>query len=423
MSARITLAAFAAAVGLASQVLAAPVAVTNAEVHTGTDVIANGTVVFDNGVITAVGAGLAVPAGASVIDAKGKPVTPGLVSAFSRVGLLEIELVKSTDDTEADTPLFSAAFDVSAGINPRGAMIPVTRTGGVTRAMTAPDYGKTLFAGQGAVISLGEGAAFSVSPKAAMFMTVSETGKRLSGGARGAVWTFLRQAFDDARYYERNKSDFDDNKARATVLPRLDLEALLPVLNGKQMVVVDAHRASDIRAALAMAAEYKLNMVLIGVREGWVVADDIARARVPVIVDPTNNMPSRFDGLSSSLENAAKLQAAGVKVVLAVMGDQTSYNARNLAHYAGIAVANGFPKNAALAAITKTPAEILGLNAGHLAPGKAADVVIWDGDPLEVTSAASRVFIAGLEQSLETRQSKLRERYRNLGAPAELGYR
>ena len=256
-----------------------------------------------------------------------------------------------------------------------------------------------------------------------MFMTVSETGKRLGGGSRGAQWTFLRQAFADARFYERNKSNFDNGNARETVLPRLDLEALLPVLNGKLPLVVDARSSTDIRSALGMAAEYKLKIILIGAQEGWMVATEIAKAGVAVILDPTNNLPTRFDSLNSTLDNAAKLQAAGVKVAYAVLGEQVAYNPRNLAQYAGIAVANGVARDAALAAVTKTPADMWGIPAGALEPGKIADVVVWDGDPLEVTSAPTKVFIAGREQNLETRQTKLRDRYRNLSAPAELGYR
>jgi imidazolonepropionase-like amidohydrolase len=419
LSAVATIAVFASSVAGA-----APVAITNATLHTISGaVIPNGTLVFDNGKIISVGAGLSAPAGATVIDAKGQPVTPGLINSFTRLGVLEVEQIKSTDDSDADSPFFSAGFDVAPGINPRSPMLPIARTGGLTRAITAPDYAKSIFAGQGAMLTLGEGAAFNVTPKVAMFMTVSDTGKRLGGGSRGAVWTFLRQAFADARYLERNRADFDDNRARATVLPRMDLEALLPVLNGTMPLVVDAQRAADISAVIAMASEYKLRVILTGAREGWAVASDIARAKIPVILDPTNNLPTRFDTMGSSLENAAKLHAAGVKIAFAVMGDQLFQNVRNLGIYAGIAAANGLPKDAALAAITKNPAEIWGQPAGVLEVGKAADVVLWDGDPLEATSAPTRAFIAGQEQSLETRQAKLRERYRNLAAPAELGYR
>jgi imidazolonepropionase-like amidohydrolase len=414
------------ALGVSAAVSAAPVVIVNGTVHTvSSGTIANGTVIFDNGVISAVGAGLAAPAGATVIDAKGANVTPGLMNSYTRLGLLEVELVKSTNDTEAETPLLSAGFDVTLGINPASAMIPITRVKGVTRAIAAPDYGKTMFAGQGALLSLGEEAAFSVRPKVAMYMTVGETAKRLAGGARGAVWAFVRQAFTDARYYERNRSDFDENKARTTALPRLDLEALLPVLDGKMPLVVEVNRASDIRAVIALAAEYKLNVILIGAREGWEVAADIAKANIPVIVDPTNNLPNRFESLGATLENAAKLNAAGVKIAIGVLGDQLAYNARILPYYAGLAAANGLPKDAALAAITKNPAEIWGLadKYGTLAQGKDADVVIWDNDPLEAGAAPTHVFIKGQQQSLETRQTKLRDRYRNLGAPAELGYR
>ena len=169
----------------------------------------------------------------------------------------------------------------------------------------------------------------------------------------------------------------------------------------------------------------KSKVILIGAREAWKVAADIAKANIPVIVDPTNNLPTRFETLGSTLENAAKLHAAGVKVAVAVMGDQMPYNIRNLSHYAGLAVANGLPFDVALAAITRTPAEIWGLADKHgtLAQGKAADVVIWDGDPLELTSAPTHVFINGVAQNLETRQDKLRERYKNIGVPNQLGYR
>ncbi|MSO97465.1 MAG: hypothetical protein EXR11_04490 [Rhodospirillaceae bacterium] len=405
---------------------AAPVAIVNGTVHTvSAGTISNGTVVFDNGVISAVGVGLAAPAGASVIDAKGANVTPGLMNSYTRLGILEIELEKSTNDTEADSPLFSAAFDLAPGINPASALIPITRVKGITRAITAPDLGKTMFAGQGALMSLGEGAAFSIQPKIAMFMNIGERAKRLTGGARGAVWMVLRQAFADARYFERHKSDFDEGNARETVLPRLDLEALLPVLNGKMPLVVDVDRASDIQAVIALAAEYKLKVILLDAAEGWKVAAEIAKAGIPVILDPTDNLPSRFESLGATLENAAKLNAAGVKIAIAVMGEHVAYNGRNAAFYAGIAAANGLPREAALAALTKNPAEMWGIadKYGTLAVGKDADVVIWDMDPLEAGAAPTHVFIKGQAQSLETRQTKLRERYRNLSAPAELGYR
>ena len=243
----------------ASAVMAAPTAIINATVHTAAGPkIENGTVVFDNGVITALGAGLSAPAGATVIDAKGGQVTPGLISSFSHLGLLEVELEGTTNDTESSSELFSAAFDVAPGVQPDSLHIPITRKRGVTTSITAPDFGKTVFAGQAALLTLGEGATFNVVPKVAMFMSVSETGKKIAGGSRGVVWNYIRQAFDDARYFERNRGDFDENKARKTALTRADLDALLLVLNGKMPLVVDAQRMSDIQNVIAMANEYKI---------------------------------------------------------------------------------------------------------------------------------------------------------------------
>jgi imidazolonepropionase-like amidohydrolase len=418
--------AFAFGTALAATAIAAPTAIINATVYpVSGPKIANGTVIFDKGMITAVGAGLAAPAGASVVDAKGGPVTPGLINSYTRVGILEIELEKTTNETEASTTLFSAAFDVAPGVNPYANMIPITRKRGVTQVITAPDYGKTIFAGQGALLTLGDGGQFSVVPKVAMFMSVADSGKSLGGGSRGAVWTLIRQVFDDARFFERNRSDFDENKARTTSLTRADLDALLPVLNGKMPLVVEVHRAADIQNVIKMAAEYKLRVIMVGVREGWKVAGEIAKANIPVIIDPTNNLPARFEALGSTLENAAKLHAAGVKMAFAVMGDQLAYNARSLSYYAGLAAANGLPWDAALAAITKSPAEIWGIADKHgvLQVGKDADVVIWDGDPLEVTSEPTAVFIKGAAQNMTTRQDLLRERYKNIGVPNQLGYR
>lgn len=413
---------------LAAPAAAAPVAVVNGTVHTmgAAGIVTNGTVVFDQGRIVAVGAGIAAPAGATVIDAKGAPVTPGLMNSFTRLGLVEIEQIRQTDDSDARDAAFSAAFDVTPGLLPDSLNIQVTRVKGVTRAVTAPDFGKTMFAGLGAVLSLGDGETFTVRPRVAMFAALGETGKRLAGGSRGAAVGFLRQALDDARYYARNRADFDDNRARATVLPRADLEALVPVAEGKLPLVIDVRRASDIRTALALAAEQKLRIILVGAQEAWQVAGEIAAAGVPVIIDPSNNLPNRFESMGATLENAARLHAAGVKLLFMAGSDQMVNNARNVRQMAGIAVANGLPHDAALAALTVNPAAVWGLadRYGTLEPGKDADVVVWDGDPLEVTAAPTHVFVMGRAVSLVTRQTRLRDRYRSLApAAAPNGYR
>lgn len=414
---------------IASPALAEPVAVVNGVVHTMgiAGVIQNGTVVFDGGVITAVGAGLAPPANAKVIDAKGAIVTPGLMDSLTFLGLREVGAEDSTDDTTASKAEFSAAFDVSYGINPDSAVIPVTRMHGITRAITAPVTSKTIFAGKAAAISLGEGASFWVSPGIAMFASLDGGGARIAGGARGASWVYLRQVMDDVRFYRDNRKSFDRAEARATLLPPVDLEALVPVIEGNMPLVMEAYRESDIRQVIAFSRSPehpKLKVILLGGAEAWKVAPELARASIPVIADPRDNLPTSFETLGASLDNVPRLTKAGVKVAIATMGGALDQRYRSLRQFAGIAVANGLPYGEALAAITRIPAEIWGLsgNYGKLERGKDADLVIWSGDPLEFASIPTAVFIRGQAQNLASRQTELRDRYRDVKNAPPTGY-
>ncbi|MBX7199440.1 MAG: amidohydrolase family protein [Rhodospirillaceae bacterium] len=405
---------------------AEPVAVINGEIHTmrPAGVIKGGTVIFDNGVITAVGAGLAPPAGAKVIDAKGGIVTPGLMDSLTFLGLREVSAEQTTDDTTAAKAEFSAAFDVSYGINPDSAVIPVTRMHGITRAITAPVTSKTVFAGQAAAISLGEGSSFWVRPGIAMFVSLDGAGARIAGGARGASWVFLREVMNDVQFYRDNRKAFDKAEARATVLPRVDLEALIPVIEGRMPLVMEAYRESDIRQVIAFAGAYKLRVILLGGAEAWKVAPELARAGIPVIADPRDNLPTSFETLGASLDNVPRLQKANVKVAIATMGGALDQRYRSLRQFAGIAVANGLPYDEALAAITRVPAEIWGMSAnyGALEKGKDADIVVWSGDPLEFTSMPTAVFIRGQAQDLTSRQTELRDRYRDVKNAPPTGY-
>ncbi len=410
---------------LTTPAAAEPVAVVNGVVHTmgAAGVIDNATVVFDGGVITAVGAGLAPPAGAKVIDAKGAIVTPGLMDSVTFLGLREVSAESTTDDTTAAKAEFSAAFDVSYGINPASAAIPVTRMHGITRAVTFPTTSRTLFAGQAAALSLGEGASFWVRPGVAMIASLDSSGARLSGGARGASWVYLRQVFEDVRFYRDNRKAFDRAETRATLLPRLDLEALIPVIEGRMPLVMEAYRESDIRQVIAFAGATKLRVILLGGAEAWKAAPDLAKAGIPVIADPRDNLPTSFETLGASLDNVPRLHKAGVKVVLATMGGALDQRYRSLRQFAGIAVANGLPYGAALASITRNAAEIWGMGSyGTLERGKDADLVIWSGDPLEIASMPTAVFIRGLAQDLTSRQTQLRDRYRDVKNAPPTGY-
>jgi imidazolonepropionase-like amidohydrolase len=380
--------------------------------------IENGTVVIQDGRILAVGARVEVPDHARRIDAAGKVVTPGLMDSLSRLGLVEVGAVAETRDASTKSDTITAAFDVEEALNPRSILIPVNRVEGLTRAVVAPAPGSSLIAGQGALIHLGgpEGGPdnYVVKSKVAMFGVLGEAGLGYGGGSRAAALLRLREALADARDYAKNRQAYDQGDRREYSLSRLDLEALQPVVRGEMTLVLGVNRASDIEAALRLAKEEKLRIMLAGADEAWEVADEIAAAKVPVLISPIDNLPGAFETLGATLENAARLHRAGV--TFAFMTGE-AHNSRNIRQQAGIAVANGLPWEVSLAAMTSIPARLWGIadRYGTLEPGKDADVVVWDGDPLEITSFPEAVFIRGVQMPEDSRQLELRDRYRDPG--------
>jgi imidazolonepropionase-like amidohydrolase len=249
-----------------------------------------------------------------------------------------------------------------------------------------------------------------VRPRAAMVASFSAG---VVGGARGGVSLRLREVLDDARFWRDNRAAFDAGRSRELAVSRLDLEALGPVLDGDVPLLVHVHRASDIEAVLRIADEYGLDLVLAGVSEGWLVAETLAEAGVPVIVKPLSNNPSGFDRLGTRFDNAALLERAGVDVVI---GSFHSHNARWLLLEAGNAIRFGLPWAAALEAVTLRPARALGVDDryGSLEPGKVGNLVVWTGDPFELSTHAETVVIRGAVTPPEHRQLELYQRYRTL---------
>lgn len=390
-------------------------AIVGGTVHTMTGApIEGGTVVIQNGRITAVGRDVAIPAGALRIDARGKQVTPGFFESATRIGLTEVGAVGGTNDFRVNDPDFvAAAFNVTDGLNPRSIVIPVTRTGGVTMAVSAPEGG--LIAGQGVLLSLDGNTVeeMVVRSPIAIFATLGEGSRGTGGGARAGATMRLREVLEDARAYARNRAAFERGETREFAASRLDLEALQRVLRREIPLVVEAHRASDIRTALRIADEYDLRLVLEGGTEAWVVADELARARVPVIVKVLQNLPENFEQLGARFDNAALLRRAGVQVAIST---HDTHNARNLKQEAGNAVAYGLPHAEALRAITLYPAQVWGVadRYGSLEPGKVGDVVVWGGDPLELLTPVEHVVIRGREVPLTSRDTQLRDRYLRL---------
>ena len=392
------------------------VALTNARVHTVTGgVIEKGTIVIAGGKITAVGADVAVPAGAKVIDAAGRVVTPGWIESNTNIGIVEIGLSAegTADQTTTDKEL-SAAFNVLDSFNPFSTVIPVTRVEGITRAVVAPGGTGNVILGQAAVFDLaGEHVPRSVTKApVAMFAALGEAGAGLAGGSRSSAILRLREILQDAIDFNLHRAAWNAAQRRDYARGRLDLEALRPVIRGEIPLAVQANRASDMLAAIRLAEEFKLKLVLIGAAEGWTIADELARKKIPVVVKPLTNIPS-FDALAASLENAARLQRAGVTLILSSFD---THNARNLRQEAGNAISYGLDREAALRAVTLNAARTWGIadRVGSIEVGKDADLVVWSGDPFELTTAADHVFINGTEMPKDTRQKALFEKHRTL---------
>nr|WP_303683415.1 amidohydrolase family protein [Brevundimonas naejangsanensis] len=434
------LAGAVAALALTGPALAQDVAITGGQVLTGTSVIENGTVVIRSGKVVSVGTG-AAPAGLRVIDARGKVVTPGFVAVDSGLGGTEVGSVRGSNDLANRANTLTAAFDLSYGLDPWSFTLPVARLGGVTRAVVTPQHGGSggghshddsdfagagaggfqtpgLFAGQAAVIKLG-GADILVKPRVAMVAPFGEAGKAVAGGARGAEFVLFKETLAEVRTYARNKAAYERADMRALSLSRADMEALIPVAEGRMPLIVTVNRASDIQQVLRLAREEGIKIILDGAVEGWLVADEIAAAKVPVILHPTTNLPSNFEMRAARMQNAAALNAAGV--VIALKGNEGSaHRARDIRYNAGNAASHGLPFAAAIQAITVNPARIFGFDGqfGELKAGAAGDVVVWSGDPLEPLSQPSAVLIDGVEQPLQARNLLLRDRYRTGGEGA-----
>ncbi len=393
-------------------------AITNARVviGDGSAPIERGTVVVRGGKVIAAGADVAVPAGVRTIDARGGWVTPGLFVAVTNLGLVDVEQVTESSDESADTAQFNAALDVAPAINPLSQQIAVSRAGGITRAAIAPSSSTAIFAGQGAVIDLATDGTPITSARAFQYVELGEAGAALAGGSRISAHAALRNALGEAQGFATRSHD--------AMLTRADAAALIPVVTGKQQLLVHVERAQDIRMVLALRTEFpSLKLVIVGASEGWLVAREIAAAGVPVIASPLNDLPAQFETLAATQSNVGRMTAAGVKVAIGKLSnnDQPRWApqyAGNLVALNKVPGAKGLSWGQAFATISSIPAEILGLGDrfGSLKPGRAGDLVIWDGDPLEVTSGVIAVYIDGVEQPLSNHQTRLRERYRT---PAE----
>lgn len=382
--------------------------------------IANGTIVLTDGVITAMGANVTIPANARRIDATGKWITPGLVSPVTSLGVVEVGAVRDTRDASArGSNNVAASFRVWDGFNPNSVSLPVARQdGGVTTIGVMPSGG--MVAGLGAAFDLREGAtAEGMLRKAPVAMVATLDNAAAAGtNARAEALAKMRALLRDAREFNLGRVRYDAAGMRELSATRADLDAMQLVLNRTVPLVIGVDRASEILNAIGLGKEFNIRIVITGGAEAWTVASQLAAAKVAVMTGAENNIPSSFAELGQRQENLALLRAAGVNVAIVGngAGGEEGFNVRNLRYEAGNAVAYGMPWDEALRAITLAPAEILGLadKVGSLAVGKAANVVIWSGDPFEYATQPERVFVGGKDTHVMTRQDQLTARYRNL---------
>ncbi len=396
---------------IAPALFAQDLLIRNATVHTAAarGSLEHSDVLIQGGVIRAVGPGLSAPAGVAVVEAAGKPLTPALFGGITDIGIEEVSGESATVDSTLkleDQPL-RPEFDVTLAFNPDSVLIPVARLDGIGFTLLGANTGGGFIAGQGGVMRL-DGSADPVGPQA-LFIRLGASGAELTGTSRAAQWMLLEQMVSEAR----GRVPADSPHALLTPAGRATLARYLA---GHGRIVVQVDRAADIRQLLRWAAREKVKIAIAGGAEAWRLAPQLAQAGVPVFVDGLGNLPSSFDQLGATLQNAARLKAAGVPVSFA-QRDDASHNARKMRQLAGNAVANGLPWEDGLAGLTRVPAQALGIGdrLGTIEPGKLADLVLWEGDPLDVGHYAEQVWLGGRAMPMRSRQTELRDRYQ---APA-----
>jgi imidazolonepropionase-like amidohydrolase len=386
-------------------------AITNATIHTVTEqgVLTNATVVIDNGKIIAINPDK-IDADVT-FDAMGKTLTPGLIGSMNSLGLVEVNAVSRTRD--ARDKKADITFDASLAFNPRSTIVPYTRKGGITSNVTVPGGGDSMFKGQTFVTDLsGEFDSVFIKENA----VIIDLGAK-SSGSRALNLQKLRYKLEDAqkaltKAAEEKKSakkdtKADDKKKTPKELKR-DEKIINAILAGDKPLVAYADRATDLLELLKLKAEFNIDLVIAGGADAVLISEQIAAANVPVVFGALDNLPNSFDSLHSSLENTAKLTEAGVNVALAV---HDAHNLYQLRFEAGNAIANGLTKEQALAAVTANVADAFNINAGRIAVGKKADLVLWSADPFELSTKVDKMWIGGKEYSTQSRQDELRKRY------------
>jgi imidazolonepropionase-like amidohydrolase len=395
-----------------SQVHAESIAITNATVYTVAEqgILSQATVVIDNGKITAVYSKNETPESLStdtVIDAKGRILTPGFIGSGNLLGLVEVNAVSATRDSSDKKA--DLTFDASLAFNPKSTLIPYARKGGITSNLVMPHGGEKVFTGQSFTVNLSGEFDSVIAPKNAAIVSLGSNSK----GSRALKLQTLSNQLEDAQKslakFEKAKSNKKSKEEKEAKSPSRSELVMYALLSGEKPLLAYADRATDILALLKLKQQYKLDLILVGASDAILVSDEIAKANVTVMMSAIDNLPGSFDSLHNSLDNMAKLATAGVKIIISNSGE--SHNINQLRFDAGVAIANGLEATSALAAITANVADSFKLNSGRIAVGKNADLVLWSSDPFEISTKVDAMWINGNAMSLKSRQDALRDRY------------
>ena len=373
-------------------------------------IIENGDVLIRGGKIVEIGTNIAPPAGIEAMDGTGKWVTPGLFAPFSSIGLVEVNAEANTNDISADEANTSVSNRASDSFNPKTPVIGNTRVEGITHIVSAPGTGENIFGGIGLVANTTGDFDSIKTDQAFMYISLGEGGANAAGGSRSASMNQLRAALDDAGAYPSRYSGPDDGDA----LTRRDAAALFRAARGQLPIIIGADRAVDLINIIKLKKDYGLDVIITGAAEGWMVADELKAAGIRVMVDPHDNLPGSFDMVGARLDNIVILDKAGVDYAIMTRSAGLTHNVRVLSQHAGNAVGAGLSWDKAFAAISSTPARWFKTKSGQLSTGSDATLVIWDGDPLEVSTGALVVYIDGKAQDMRSRQIALRDRYNPL---------
>ena len=341
---------------------------------------------------------------AKIIEARGKPVTPGLISPISNIGVVEINALDVTNDDSPD--FFGPGFSVFNAFNPHSTLIPWNRSNGVTSSISTPGYSSQIFKGMGSFYLLDGDIDITGNADVAMYSRLGAV-----GGSRAETIQIMESMFELA--LNRDELELEEllgtTFASSMDMQLQDIQALSRVVNREIPLVLEVNRAIDILQALRLKNDYDLELVLMSVEEAPLVLDQILASGVSVIIDPMDNIPDSFDELASNIKLGGILSNAGIKVMFST---QRSHNYHLMRQGAGNAVAHGMTYQAGISGMTSIVADVFNIqDRGSIKEGHFADIVIWSEDPLEPSAYPTTVIINGSEMSLETRASRLTERY------------